>query len=58
MAHLGQMTDFISNYFVTDFGDRYRLYRELQVVKRSEMLASVLDGLIRKTGKQGGVKSS
>ena len=47
IVDLAQMTDFISNYFVMDFRTRYRLYRQVDIQKRGEMLAETLDELIR-----------
>ncbi len=47
IADMAQMTDFISNYFVMDFKTRYRLYRQVDIQKRGEMLGETLDALIR-----------
>lgn len=47
IVDLAQMTDFISNYFVMDFRTRHRLYRQVDIQKRGEMLAETLDELIR-----------
>ncbi len=46
LVDLNQLTDFISNYFVMDFKERYKLYRESDVLKRSTALISILDKLI------------
>lgn len=49
---LNQLTDFIANYFVLDFPARYRLYNETDIKKRSRMLISDLDALMRRMTEQ------
>lgn len=47
-----QMTDFISNYFIMDFRTKYRLYNQVNILKRGEMLVAALDELIRRMTKK------
>ena len=46
LIDLDQMTDFISNYFVIDFNNRYKLYNETNYFKRSKKLITILNSLI------------
>ena len=46
LIDLDQMTDFISNYFVIDFNNRYKLYNEINYLKRSKKLITILNNLI------------
>ncbi len=48
IADLGQLADFIANYFVIDFSRRMALFRELDQRRRAEALITVLEGLIQK----------
>jgi ATP-dependent Lon protease len=50
---LNQMTDFIANYFVMDFPSRFRLYREIDVNRRSHLLIAELSKLINKLNMKG-----
>lgn len=52
IVDLNQMTDFISNYFVMDFPARYRLYREIDVTRRSRLLILELTNLIDRLSKK------
>ena len=42
LNNLGQLTDFISNYFIVRFNDRYKIYKELKVKRRAQQLIEVL----------------
>lgn len=46
LIDIGQMTDFISNYFVINFRNRFELYDELSISERGKKLINVLDNLI------------
>lgn len=48
IVNMHQLTDFVSNYFVMDFPRRYRLFRELMIIKRGEALLEILTQLIDK----------
>ncbi len=48
IADLGQLADFIANYFVVDFSRRMALFRELDQRRRAEDLITVLERLIQK----------
>ncbi len=50
---LNQMTDFISNYFIMEFGKRYRIYRETRLNKRSAILTGTLTRLIHTMNVRG-----
>jgi len=52
IVNLNQITDFISNYFVLKFTKRYKLFTELNINKRSNILLSTLDSLIIKIKKK------
>ena len=52
IVDLNQMTDFISNYFVMDFGKRYRLYNTLGAKERGQLLIAELTELIDKMAKK------
>ncbi|OHD65736.1 MAG: hypothetical protein A2176_13975 [Spirochaetes bacterium RBG_13_51_14] len=47
-----QMTDFISNYFIMDFRTRFRLYKEIDIRNRNQMLISELNILIHQMTKK------
>ncbi|HOO73621.1 MAG TPA: hypothetical protein PK926_17810 [Spirochaetota bacterium] len=46
LVDLNQMTDFISNYFILNFKNRYALYRERDIEARITTLMSLIDRLI------------
>ncbi len=46
ISDLGQMTDFIANYFVLDISRRYELFTLTDTEERSDTLLTVLDKLI------------
>ena len=52
MVEPSQLTDFLANYFILDFPQRYVLYYELDVKKRSLKLITILDALIEKLKKK------
>ena len=47
IVDLDQMTDFIANYFVMDFRDRYKIYTTADTRERSLLLISVLSHIIK-----------
>ena len=53
LVDAGQMTDFIANYFVLDFKNRYRLLYTPDIVKRSADVIDIMDRLIKKIKKHG-----
>lgn len=53
LVDLGQITDFISNYFVLDDGMRNDLLNETDVSARSRLLQKKIQQIIEKIGKQG-----
>lgn len=58
IVDLDQMTDFISNYFIMDFGKRYRIYREVELDKRSTLLKATLTQLIHSMNTRGKKKTA
>jgi ATP-dependent Lon protease len=57
IVDLNQMTDFIANYFVMDFPARFRLYKEIDIKKRSQMLTVELSELINRLTKKRNKKN-
>lgn len=53
LVDLGQITDFISNYFVLDDGMRNDLLNEIDISERSRLLQKKIQQIIEKIGKQG-----
>lgn len=53
LIDLGQITDFISNYFVLDEGMRSELLNETDISARSRLLQKKIQQIIEKIGKQG-----
>jgi ATP-dependent Lon protease len=58
LVSINQLVDFITNYFVLDFPQRFRLLNETDVEKRGIMLQNVLDSLIGRMNERrnGGLK--
>jgi len=48
IINMHQLTDFVTNYFVMDFPQRYRLFKELDAAERGKTLLAILDQLIIK----------
>jgi hypothetical protein len=53
IVDLNQMTDFISNYFIMEFGKRYQIYKEANLGKRSAILKDTLTKLIHTMNARG-----
>ena len=53
LVDLGQITDFISNYFVLDDSMRNDLLNETDISARSRLLQQKIQQIIEKIGKQG-----
>lgn len=46
LADMDQLTDFVSNYFIIDFKNRYRVFREMDLEKRGRLILSLLIKLV------------
>lgn len=46
ITQLNELIDFISHYFITNSKQKWRLYTELDLRKKSELLIDILDSLI------------
>lgn len=53
LVDLGQITDFISNYFILDDSMRNELLNETDISERSRLLQKKIQQIIEKIGKQG-----
>jgi len=53
LVDLGQITDFISNYFILDDNMRNDLLNETDIAARSRLLQQKIQKIIEKIGKQG-----
>ena len=53
IVSLDQLTDFISNYFIVDFKNRYRVFRELDSKIRGLEIIKIIDSLIGSINKKG-----
>ncbi|MBN1501738.1 MAG: LON peptidase substrate-binding domain-containing protein [Spirochaetes bacterium] len=51
ISSLNEMTDFLSNYFISDFRDKLRLLNETDVNSRSNLLLAQLDKQLVKVNK-------
>lgn len=47
LANINQTADFITNYFIMDFSNRYILFNKLDIEKRSRTLILILNNLIK-----------
>ncbi len=47
IVNINQLTDFITNYFVLNFRERYSLYRELNIEKRGKNLLKIINRIIK-----------
>jgi len=55
IVSLGQLSDFLANYFVLRFSRRQRLIRIADPVKRADLLISLLDKIIKAYKKKKGI---
>ncbi len=52
LTDIGQLTDFISNYFVVDIRTRRKLFNQVDTGKRSILLDHILKNLIKKMNRK------
>ncbi len=52
IVDLNQMSDFIANYFIMDFTERFRIYKEIDIRKRGQLLITELTEVIDKMTKK------
>lgn len=52
LVEIHQLSDFVANYFVLDFRQRYRIFVESDLAKRGRLLIKILDLLIGRMKKR------